>query len=110
MRVILPIDTAKADALLPDQKPDGSGVGINYADAMLKPLKLTLEDGRRVAFKRRGLKITLSVGDQSGSALLRRIEYGPDVRAMFRAAMQDAARSAGVTVCFEEDGTAVLEA
>ena len=64
MRVKLPLDEAQAEPFLPEKKSDGSGVGINYADALLKPVKLTLEDGRKVAFKRRGLKITLTLGRQ----------------------------------------------
>ena len=44
MRVKLPLDEAQAAPLLPENKADGSGVGINYADALLKPVKLTLED------------------------------------------------------------------
>jgi hypothetical protein len=102
------MDSARAETLLPDQKPDGSGVGINYADAMLKPVKLTLDDGRKVAFKRRGLKITLTVGDRSGAGLLRRLEHGPDVKAMFRTALAEAARNAGVAIESSVDGSFTL--
>lgn len=109
MRVILPIDDALASAALPEHKPDGSGVGINYADALLKPLKLTLEDGRKLAFKRRGLKITLTLGDKSGEGLLRRLEHGPDPRQIVRRAIEEAARNAGAEIRFE-GAQAVLEA
>jgi hypothetical protein len=109
MRVVLPVDAAKAEALLPENKPDGSGVGINYADAMLKPVKLTLEDGRKLAFKRRGLKITLTLGEKSGSALLRRLDHGPDVKNMFREAVREAAARVGATVIFGDGGELVLE-
>jgi hypothetical protein len=101
VRVKLPLDEAHAVSFLPESKPDGSGVGINYADALLKPAKLTLDDGRKVALKRRGLKITLTVGDKSGEGLLRRLEHEPDVRAMLRAALQEAARNAGAAIEFE---------
>ena len=107
MRVTLPMDTVKAESVLPEQKPDGSGVGINYADAMLKPVKLTLPDGRKLAFKRRGLKITMSLGDKTGSALLRRIEYGPDVKEMFRQTLRQVGAGLGVEVR-EEGGEWVL--
>lgn len=101
MRVKLPVDPAQAEPFLSEQRPDGSGVGINYADALLKPVKLTLEDGRKVAFKRRGLKITLTLGDRSGEGLLRRLEHGPDEKAMLREALREAARQAGAEISFE---------
>ena len=63
MRVTIPVDEAAADAHLPSAKPDGSGVGVNYADQILKPFKQTLPDGRKLTAKRRGLKITLAIGD-----------------------------------------------
>jgi hypothetical protein len=107
VKVKLPLDQGQAEAFLPDQKPDGSGVGINYADALLKPVKLVLEDGRKLTFKRRGLKITLTIGDRSGEALLRRLEHGPDVRDMLRAALRDAAQMVGAVLEFESDGVYV---
>jgi hypothetical protein len=108
IRVILPVDREKADGLLPDRKPDGSGVGINYADALLKPVRLTLDDGRKVAIKRRGLKLTLTLGDRSGSGLLRRIAHGPDVEAIVRRALEEAATNAGAAIRFE-GGDFILE-
>ena len=80
---------------LPENKPDGSGIGANYVDAFLKPLNCELEDELRLACKRRGLKITVSVGDRKGEAILRRIENGPDVRAILRAALTEAFAQAG---------------
>ena len=58
-------DFQAADALLPEHDQDASGVGVNYADAVLKAMKSTLDDGRKVLAKRRGLKITLKVGEQT---------------------------------------------
>jgi hypothetical protein len=104
MKIALPLDFASAEPQLPENRLDGSGVGINFADAVLKPVKLTLEDGRKVAFKRRGLKITLSVGDKSGEGLLRRLDHGPDVREMLRQALHEAARGAGAEITFEPGG------
>ena len=101
MRVTIPVDEALAEAHLPDAKPDGSGVGINYADQILKPFKQTLPDGRKFLAKRRGLKITMTIGDKVGEAILRRLEHGPDVKDMFRKALEEAARNAGATVVFE---------
>jgi hypothetical protein len=101
LKIRLPIDEGQAEAFLPDAKPDGSGAGINFADALLKPAKLTLEDGRKIAFKRRGLKITLTIGDRSGEGLLRRLQHGPDAKPMVYAALQEAARMAGAEITLE---------
>jgi hypothetical protein len=109
MKVKLPLDEAQAAPFLPENKSDGSGVGINYVDALLKPVKLTLEDGRKVAFKRRGLKITLTLGDKTGEGLLRRLQHGPEVKTIVREAVREAARNAGAEIHFE-GGAAYLEA
>lgn len=101
MRVTIPIDEAQADSHLPEVKADGSGVGVNYADHILKPFKVTLEDGRKLLAKRKGLKITITIGDKSGEAILRRIENGPDVKDIFRKALQEAGRNAGASVVFD---------
>ena len=82
---------------LPENKPDGSGIGVNYVDAFLKPLNCELEDEVRLACKRRGLKITVSVGDRKGEAILRRLEHGPDVLAILRAALAEAFTQAGAS-------------
>lgn len=66
MKVTVPIDEAAVDAFLPPAKPDGSGVGVNYADQVLKLLKQTLPDGRKLSAKRRGLRITVVIGDRTG--------------------------------------------
>lgn len=109
MKVKLPLDEAQAEPFLPENRADGSGVGINYADALLKPVKLTLDDGRKVAFKRRGLKVTLTLGDKTGEGLLRRLQHGPDAKRIVREALREAARSAGAEIHFE-GGSAYLEA
>lgn len=101
MRITIPINEAEVDAHLPEAKPDGSGVGVNYADQILKAFKQTLVDGRKMLAKRKGLKITLTVGDKSGEAIMRRIEHGPDVKEIFRKAFVEAAQNAGATVTFE---------
>ena len=93
---------------LPENKPDGSGIGANYVDAFLKPLNGELEGELSLACKRRGLKITVSVGDRKGEAILRRIEHGPDVQAILRAALTEAFGQAGAT-CELADGNIRLE-
>lgn len=95
MRIELGAEKPEWEKLLPPEKDDGSGVGINYADAYLKIFKTTLEDGRKIAAKRRGLKITLSVGEKTGEALLRRLEHGPEEKKIVLAAIEEAARDAG---------------
>jgi hypothetical protein len=97
-----------AEKLLPEVVDDGSGVGINYADAYLKAIKITLPDGRKVAARRRGLKITLTIGDRTGDGLLRRLENGPDEKNMLREALREAARSAGAAFDVEA-GVMTLE-
>lgn len=100
MNVTIAVDDALADGYLPTARPDDSGVGVNYADQVLKGFKLTLADGRKLSARRRGLRITLTIGDTQGEALLRRIEHGPDVRRIFREALSEAARNAGATLTF----------
>jgi hypothetical protein len=87
---------AAAKEKLPPQFSDKSGVGVHYADAFIKPMNVQLPDGTRVACKRKGLKITLTVGSKKGEGLLRRLEVSKDPVVMLRAALQEAARAAGV--------------
>jgi hypothetical protein len=101
MRVTIPVDETQVDQHLPDVKPDGSGIGINYADQVLKNFKLTLTDGRKMTAKRRGLKITLTIGDKQGEAIMRRMEHGPDVKTIFRKALEEAAQNAGAALVIE---------
>jgi hypothetical protein len=87
---------AAAIEKLPPKFSDKSGVGVHYADAFLKPMNATLPDGTRVACKRRGLKITLTVGTRKGEGLLRRLEVSRDPVVMLKAALAEAAKAAGV--------------
>jgi hypothetical protein len=108
VKLRIALDEAAAELLLPRNKLDGSGIGINYVDAYLKPFKLTLDDGRKLLCKRRGLKLTLTIGDRTGEGLLRRLEHGPDEKAMLREALREAARNAGAAIDFEP-GAVLLE-
>jgi len=101
MRVTIPVDEAVLDAYMPSAKPDGSGVGVNYADQVLKLLKQTLPDGRKLIAKRRGLKVTVTIGEKTGHAIMRRIEHGPDSRVIFERALVDAASEAGAPLVRE---------
>jgi hypothetical protein len=97
-----------ARSRLPEHTDDRSGVGVHYVDAYVKAMNATLEDGTKVSCKRRGLKIVLSVGTRKGEGLLRRIEVGPDPVSMLDAAIQEAARAAGVRLVVE-NGAILIE-
>ena len=101
MRVTIPVDEAQADAFLPPAKADGSGVGVNYADQVLKLFRQTLPDGRKLTAKRRGLKITITIGDRAGEAIMRRLDDGPDEKAILRKALERAAAGAGAALTCE---------
>ena len=97
MKIELGRENAKAEDLLPPGKRDGSKIGVNYADAYLKAIDGSLEDGGKVTCKRRGLKLTLTIGEKTGTALMRRLEDGPDPRVILRKALEEAAKEAGAT-------------
>ncbi len=108
LKVALGPENQDAEKLLPSVVDDGSGVGINYADAYIKGIKLTLQDGRKITVKRRGLKITIAIGDKTGDGLLRRLQNGPDEKNMLREALKEAARNA--SAAFDvENGVMMLE-
>jgi hypothetical protein len=94
---------------LPGKMDDKSGVGVHYVDAYLKPLNAQLPDGTAVKCKRRGLKVTLQVGDRKGDGLMRRLEVSKDPVVMLQAALQEAAKNAGVELAVE-DGAVYLSA
>ena len=86
----------QAPAKLPPAFADKSGVGVHYTDAFIKPMNTTLPDGTRVACKRKGLKVTLTVGTKKGEGLLRRLDVSKDPKVMLRAALDEAAKAAGI--------------
>lgn len=95
------VNPAAADKL-PQHTGDKSGIGVHYVDAFLKPMNVKLEDGTPVKCKRRGLKIVFSAGAKKGEGLMRRIDVSPDPIVMLNAALQEAAKSAGVEITVEE--------
>lgn len=107
MKVKLCDVNAAAREKLPPQFDDKSGIGVHYVDAYIKPMNTKLEDGTAVRCKRRGLKITLSAGDRKGEGLMRRLDVSRDPAVMLDAALQDAARAAGLEL-FVEDGAIFL--
>ena len=96
------------EAKLPGQFDDKSGIGVHYVDAYLKPMNTKLDDGTPVKCKRRGLKISLTVGDHKGEGLMRRLTVGPNPVVMLDAALQEAAQQAGLRLTVEE-GAVYLE-
>ncbi|HMP83780.1 MAG TPA: hypothetical protein PKA41_13865 [Verrucomicrobiota bacterium] len=81
---------------LPPAFAEKSGIGSHYVDAFIKPMNTTLTDGLRVGCKRKGLKVTLTVGTKKGEGLMRRLTVSKDPVVMLNAALQEAAKSAGV--------------
>jgi hydrogenase maturation factor len=88
---------------LPPAFTDKSGIGVHHTDAFIKPMNRTLEDGIRVACKRKGLKLSLVVGTKKGEGLMRRLDVSKDPVVILNAALQEAAKAAGVTLKITEN-------
>ena len=91
-----------AESKLPEHTGDKSGIGVHYVDAFIKPMNVKLEDGTPVKCKRRGLKIVLSAGVKKGEGLMRRLDVSADPTIMLTAALQEAARAAGIGLMVED--------
>ena len=102
MKVKLCDVNAAAKEKLPPGTDDKSGIGVHYVDAFLRPMNTKLEEGTAVKCKRRGLKIALSAGGKKGEGLMRRIDVGPDPVVMLDAALQEAAKAAGIELTVED--------
>lgn len=89
---------------LPPGAVDKSGIGVHYTDAFIQPMNTTLDDGTRIACKRKGLKILLVVGTKKGEALMRRLEVSSDPVIMLKTALSDAAAMAGVELKITDSG------
>ncbi len=81
---------------------DKSGIGVHYVDAYIRPMNTKLEDGTPVKCKRRGLKIVLSAGGKKGRRTDARLDVGPDPVVMLDAALQEAAKAAGIELMVED--------
>lgn len=99
---------AAAVEKLPSVAQDKSGIGVHYIDAYLKPMNVTLPNGVAVKCKRRGLKVTLTVGARKGEGIMRRLQVSPDPVVMLDACLQEAASAAGITLSVE-DGAIFLD-
>src|SRR3954462_4003805 len=97
-----------AEEKLPPKMDDKSGVGVHYMDAYIKPMNVKLPDGTLVKCKRRGLKVTLTAGTKKGDGIMRRLEVSKDPVVMLQAALQEAAKNAGVGLSVE-DGAIYLD-
>ena len=98
---ICDVNTA-AESKLPQHSGDKSGIGVHYVDAFIKPMNVKLEDGTQVRCKRRGLKIVLSAGAKKGEGLMRRLDVSADPVVMLNAALQEAAKAAGIDLTVED--------
>jgi hypothetical protein len=101
------VNTAAVDKL-PAHTGDKSGIGVHYVDAYIKVMNVKLDDGTPVKCKRRGLKIVLSAGGKKGEGLMRRIDVSPAPAVMLDAALQEAAKAAGIELMVE-DGAIFIE-
>lgn len=101
------VNSAAAEKL-PQHTDDKSGIGVHYVDAWIKPMNVKLEDGTPVKCKRRGLKIVLSAGPKKGEGLMRRLSVSPNPVVMLDAALQEAAKTAGLALTVE-NGAVFLE-
>src|SRR6516164_4468511 len=81
---------------LPPAFAQKSRIRSHYSDAFIKPMNTKLPDGTRVGCKRKGLKLTLTVGTKKGEGLMRRLTVSKDPIVMLNAALQEAAKAAGV--------------
>ena len=108
MKIKLCDVNASAVDKLPPTGEDKSGIGVHYIDAYIKPMNLKLEDGTPVKCKRRGLKIVLSAGSKKGEGLMRRLDVSRDPVVMLDAALQEAAKAAGIELTVA-DGTIFFE-
>jgi hypothetical protein len=95
MTKLCDINPAAKDKL-PPMFAEKSGIGSHYVDAFLKPMNTKLPDGTRVGCKRKGLKITLTVGTKKGEGLMRRLAVSKDPIVMLETALQEAAKVAGI--------------
>ncbi len=93
----------EAKEKLPPAFMDKSGIGVHYTDAFIKPMNVKLEDGTRISCKRKGLKITLAIGTNKGEGIMRRLDVSKDPTVMLNAALNEAAKAAGIEMKLTDD-------
>jgi len=97
-----------ADKLASNGYADKSGIGVHYMDAYIKPMNTEMEDGTKCIAKRRGNKITVTVGDKSGFGLMRQIDVSKDPVVMLQACLAEAGEAGGFVIS-EEDGAVFID-
>ncbi len=108
MRIEIGKESPEAIAKLPENHPDGSRIGVNYTDVIIKGIGAELRNGDKISCKRRGLQLTLTIGDKKGEAIMRRLEHGPDPKNILQEALKEAATAADAQFIME-DGTLFLD-
>lgn len=88
---------------LPPTFAEKSRIGTHYVDAFIKPMNTKLPDGNRVMVKRKGLKVTIRTKSATGDGLMRRLDVSADPVVMLEAALQEAAKQAGIQIQITED-------
>jgi len=101
MKIRITDENEEAEKLIPPAATDGSGIGVNYVDAYIKPMNVETEDGRKITCKRKGLKILFSIDDKKGEAIMRRVDHGPDVKNILKQALLTAVEEAGAQFSVE---------
>jgi len=86
---------------LPGKMEDKSGIGVHYVDAYIKPMNVKLEDGTAIRCKRPRPENHLLRRRKKGEGLMRRLDVSRDPVVMLEAALQEAARAAGVELLVE---------
>lgn len=93
----------EAKGKLPPTFAEKSRIGTHYVDAFIKPMNTKLPDGNRVMCKRKGLKVTIRTKTATGDGLMRRLDVSGDPVVMLEAALQEAAKAAGIQLKITED-------
>ena len=106
MHKLCDINPAAKDKL-PSVFRDKSGIGVHYVDAFIAPMNATVPENVRVSCKRKGLRITLRVGAKKGDGLMRRLDVSSDPVVMLKAALQEAAKAAGVQLEVTDDAVMI---
>jgi len=106
MHKLCDINPAAKDKL-PSVFRDKSGIGVHYVDAFIAPMNATVPENVRVSCKRKGLRITLRVGAKKGDGLMRRLDVSSDPVVMLKAALEEAAKAAGVQLEVTDNGVMI---
>ena len=102
------VPTDISDKLAANGYADKSGIGVHYMDAYIKPMNTEIEEGLKCIAKRRGNKITITVGDKSGFGIMRRIDVSEDPVVMLQALFVEAGKAAGFVIS-EDKGAVYID-